>query len=240
MISEQFERLILAGKAEHVIFNVGEGIVNYNLGRGKSAVIESIKVQPMQNTFGGSGNSGSRFRTLYENTGIISINCYDNKISKTLSVKNSFNPVIDARETTLNTYGLSNLREKFDLFWLFEGENICIEISDILNSIIATQSTNPTQPNIGTRRRINPNGYSGNVQSAVQYTAGSFNWGVNLFGRGAGINEGGATFNDFVIPKNGDGITGNSIKRGSGIDANINQPIINIGIIEFNPEDLKF
>lgn len=244
MISSQFEREILRGNAESKILNISESIFNYNAGRGAGVIIESITIHPfILSTFEiDSTNSEiiSTINKVIEKNYLFSMNVYGNSQEKNITIKQkisiSVTTIANGRSLLIFT---SNTQHTINTFWTFKSENITFEFTDVQDTISNLVAPILADTNLRSKRNTNPNGFNLPNASFTQYSGGNFDWNVRNMGRNTDIVIPGTTQDGFVIPRNGNGVTGNIISSTIGDLANGNQFIINVGLIEYNEIALK-
>lgn len=244
MISSQFEREILRGNAESKILNISESIFNYNAGRGAGVIIESITIHPfILATFEIDSTTPEIITTInkvIEKNYLFTMNVYGNSQEKNITIKQK----ISITTTTIAPGRLlliftSNTQHTINTFWTFKSENITFEFTDVQDTISNLVAPILADTNLRSKRNDNPNGFNLPNASFTQYSGGNFDWNVRNMGRNTNIVIPGTTQDGFVIPRNGNGVTGNVLNRTIGDLANGTQFIINVGLIEYNQEGLK-
>lgn len=244
MISSQFERQILRGNAESKILNISESIFNYNIGRGAGVIIESIIIHPfILATFEVDTTTVDIIDTLnkvIEKNYLFSLNVYGNAQEKNLTIKQKISVTsIDVSGGRSLLIFTSNTQHNFDVFWNFQSENVTFEFTDVKDTISNVVTEVLADTRLQSKRNLNPNGFNLPNASFTQYSGGIFNWNVRNMGKNTEIVIPGTTQDGFIIPRNGNGTTGNIISRTIGDLANGNQLIVNVGLIEYNNECLK-
>jgi hypothetical protein len=228
MISQQFERLILEGKADAKTLNVNSGVFNYHVGRGSTIIVENIHLH----------NFASNIKIIdidiIAEDLFVTVNIYGDQQSKSITIKNllQINDVLQGGSTIM----LSQLNFNKDLFWIFQTENLCIEIVSNLDSMFTFTTDLTDYPN-PTKNNTNPNGFTAPQAAYIEYSGGAFEFNAQQSGT---QNNNLAPNNNptqlgLIIPKFGDGDTaGNALNPNPEFP--FGAPLLNVGIIELNKD----
>ena len=240
MVSSQFEREIMRGNAENKTINISESLFNYNVGRGAGVIIESITIQPfklaviefdpslLQNTI-------ERIQELFDRNCLFTLNVYGNGKERNFTFKQKLTfTIIDNAANTSTLICTSATQLTKDVFWNFESENLTFEFTDVRNTISNAVASILAPYKLDSKRNTNPNGFILPNATFTQYSGGIFDWNIRNMGKQVRTILPGTTMDGFIIPRNGNGTTGNIIQRPSGSLANGSQMIVNVGIIEYN------
>ena len=244
MISEKLQSLILNGKAVNRIHNCGNAVNSIHIGRSKHVAIHSIHVQPIITTFfvdlpnGTISDVETAYKSIFDSNAIFTLTIYDNGNNKSVTFKNNLSIHVNEYQTVANVRGFmvhatSQLDFKEDCLWLYRGEQITIEISEIRQALNGAVTV-PGLADFGSKQ-FNPVGFNNNVKLNI---LGANNI-LNPLGSQTPITPGQPNYNEFLIAKTGDGITGNILNDAPGAAANITLPVININLTEFNSLDYE-
>ena len=236
------EALILSGAATHQTINVGSGVFNYNLGKGVTCVVESIHVHNILQTTAVEVSENDRITDIETaiasipfRTSLFTINIYDGTKEHSVTVKNKISFSTSPKHG--NVYYLlatSQLDFKQDVFWHFTGENLTVEITEVRDTISNLQTPDITPYKLTTKKTRNPIGFNLPNASIVNFTGGVFSWAMRNMGAQIEQTSPNTLSDGFIIPREGDGITGNVLNGATGVNAVASLPLINLGIIEIN------
>jgi len=238
MISQEFEKLIIQGKAINRVLNVATAVSKYNTGRSRSVIVNALHVQPLIQTFtidlpnGTPADAEQAVRDMFTDSAIFTLTAYDNEHEYNITFKNRLNVDVCAYQTQAARGFLvtatSILDFKEDIFWLFNGEQISFEISEIRNTLNGAATTSASTNY--TSKRPNPSGFNDPIIDAIN-AAGNVIYPLQIGQIAPGAQP---QYQELVIAKNGTGLTGNKMSDVPTANANITQPVININLIEFN------
>lgn len=237
MISQKFEELICQGKAYHKLLNIGGSVFNHKVGRGENCVIESIMVQPVQQNFTSElvefAEINDEIKSLVENHEIFTLTAYDEEQKQQFTFKNKWDikiiPITVGTQFLYNVSVTSKIQFIKDVFWLFNSTNIQIEISQIAKQHDTVTNVLGDAPNRS--KRQNPDGFTDPLRVLIEGSTSAY----KPMGRESANTGTGIVYNEFIVPSQGDGDTGNIIPGANGSNAlnTFRQPIINVGLIEF-------
>ena len=234
MISQYFEQKILDGTAKNRVLNLSNAVNNYAVGRAKTVIINKIHVQPIISTFYtltalDPAQVEAAIKAIYLNASIFTLSIYSENDTYNVTFKNVINTNVTAFSgggggfiVTAN----STLNFEENVFFKFTGENVTFEISEIGSSFNGVgQTTGSANFN---SKQGNPQGFD----NPVILSNNGVNVATKPLGQQTAATPGQANFYDFIVPKIGNGLTGNKLNDVTGANANITLPIININLIE--------
>jgi hypothetical protein len=167
--------------------------------------------------------------SIYLNASIFTLSIYSENDTYNVTFKNVINTNVTAFSgggggfiVTAN----STLNFEENVFFKFTGENVTFEISEIGSSFNGVgQTTGSANFN---SKQGNPQGFD----NPVILSNNGVNVATKPLGQQTVATPGQANFYDFIVPKIGNGLTGNKLNDVTGANANITLPIININLIE--------
>jgi len=246
MISQGIEKLILEDKAVCRVLNIGSGIFNYNSGKNSKTIIHNIHVH---NTLSNSVefadidpdpikeslNINQAIERLLASCAIFTINIYDSEKEFNLTIKNKINISV-SESISGGTYligATSVLDFNKDLFFVFKGQNVIFEITEVRNTLNFLITENLTPYELPEKKTDNPIGFELPNSVYTSYSGGDFDWSARQMGKQTTQQPGGTLCEGFNIPRSGTGALGNTINNITFTPL-LNQFIMNIGIIELN------
>jgi len=246
MISQGIEKLILEDKAVCRVLNIGSGIFNHNSGKNSKTIIHNIHIH---NTLSNSIeyaaidpdpikerlNINIAIQKLLTSCAIFSINIYDSEKEFNITIKNKLN--ISISQTSITSpyviVGTSALDFNKDVFFVFKGQNVIFEITEVRDSLNYFITENLTPYELPEKKTDNPIGFQLPNSVFTSYTGGAFDWSARQMGRQTTQQPGGTLSEGFIIPRSGTGALGNTINDVTFTPL-LNQFIMNVGIIELN------
>jgi hypothetical protein len=234
MISQYFEQKILEGTAKNRVLNLSNAVNNYAVGRAKTVIVNKIHVQPIISTFytlttQDPAEVEAAIKAIYLNASIFTLSIYSENDTYNVTFKNVINTNVTAFTGSGGGFIVtanSTLNFEENVFFKLTGENVTFEISEIGSSFNGVgQTTGSANFN---SKQGNPQGFN----DPVILSNNGVNVATKPLGQQTAATPGQANFYDFIVPKIGNGVTGNKLNDVTGVNANITLPIININLIE--------